>query len=141
VTTLSVTRYLGGKRVLGKSIDSDLELDEAIELGLPSGSIAALLRETELSSADLSAIIPARTQMASRARERLTPEQSDRLARLARLFSLAEETLGSADKARSWMSRPNRALGGKRPIDLAKRSSGSRLVEQVLGRISYGVYS
>jgi putative toxin-antitoxin system antitoxin component (TIGR02293 family) len=141
VTTLSITRYLGGRRVLGREIDTDLELDAAIADGLPSGSLAALMREANLSARDLAPIMPPRTQMASKARERLTPEQSDRLARLARLFSLAEEALGSSDKARSWMNRPNRALGGKRPLELARRSSGSLLVEQVLGRINHGVYS
>lgn len=141
MTTLDITRLLGGNRVLGRDIDSDLALDEAIAEGLPSGSIAALMQEADLTANDLAPIIPTRTLMASKTRDRLTPEQSDRIARLARLFSLAEETLGSREKARAWMDRPNRALGGKRPIELARRSSGSMLVEQVLGRLAYGVYT
>lgn len=141
MTTDSITRYLGGVRVLGRGIDSDLDLDEAIARGLPAASLQALLEEASLSAADLAPVIPERTQLASRSRERLTPEQSDRLARLARLLSIADETLGSAEKAWLWMERPNRALGGKRPIDLVKRSSGSLLVEQVLGRLAHGVYT
>lgn len=141
MTTLDITRFLGGDRVLGREIDSDLALDEAIAAGLPSASLTALMRETELTASDLAPIIPTRTLMASKARARLTAEQSDRLARLARLFSLAEETLGSREKARAWMDRPNRALGGKKPIELARRSSGSLLIEQVLGRLAHGVYS
>jgi len=141
MTTRSVTRFLGGARVLGREIDSDLELDEAIARGLPAASLEALLREAELSAADLAPVIPQRTQLASRERERLTPEQSDRLARLARLLSLAEDTLGTTEKARSWMERPNGALGGKRPIELVRRSSGSLLVEQVLGRLAHGVHT
>jgi putative toxin-antitoxin system antitoxin component (TIGR02293 family) len=141
MTTLDVTSWLGGERVLGRDIDSDLELDEAIAEGLPSGSLTALMQAADLSANDLAPIIPTRTLMAAKSRERLTPEQSDRLARLARLLSLAEETLGSKEKARAWMDRPNRALGGKRPLELARRSSGSLLVEQVLGRLAYGVYT
>lgn len=141
MTTLDVTRLLGGRRILGRDIDSDLELDDAIADGLPSGTLTALMKAVDLSANDLAAIIPMRTLMASKRRARLTPEQSDRIARVARLFSLAEETLGSKEKARTWMDRPNRALGGKRPLELARRSSGSLLVEQVLGRLAYGVYT
>lgn len=141
MTTLDITHLLGGERILGRKIDSDLALDEAISEGLPSGSLAALMQAADLSASDLAPIIPTRTLMASKSRERLSPEQSDRLARLARLFRLAEETLGSKEKARAWMNRPNRALGGKRPLELARRSSGSLLVEQVLGRLAYGVYT
>ena len=53
MTTLDVTRLLGGPRVLGRQIDSDLELDEAIAEGLPSGSLTALMHETDLSAGDL----------------------------------------------------------------------------------------
>lgn len=141
MTTLDITRLLGGDRVLGRSIDSDLALDEAIAEGLPSASLTALMEEADLSASDLAPIIPTRTLMASKGRKRLTPEQSDRVARLARLFSLAEETLGSKESARAWMDKANRALGGKRPMELARRSSGSRLVEQILGRLAYGVHT
>jgi len=139
--TASVTRFLGGARVLGHEIDSDLELDQAISEGLPSASLEALLREADLTALDLAPLIPQRTQLASKERMRLTPEQSDRLARFARLLSMAEETFGSMEKARTWLERPNRALGGKKPIELVRRSSGSLLVEQALGRLAHGVYT
>lgn len=141
MTIDSVTRFLGGTRVLGREIDSDLELDAAISEGLPSASIDALLEAADLSAVELAPLIPQRTQLASKQRERLTPAQSDRLARFARLLSMAEETFGSLEKARTWMERPNRALGGQRPIELIRRSSGALLVEQVLGRLSYGVHT
>ncbi len=54
---------------------------------------------------------------------------------------MATETLGSSDKAAQWLKEPNRALGGRRPLDFARSSSGALLVEDVLTRIAYGVYS
>ena len=136
MTTMDITSLLGGPKVLGREIDSDLELDDAVAEGLPSKSLSHLMTVVQLS-----AIVPQRTLMDAKTRERLTPELSDKLARVARLFSLATETLGTEEKARTWLARPNRALGGKAPLELARRSSGSLLVEQVLGRLAHGVYS
>lgn len=141
MTTDSVTRYLGGTRALGREIHSDLELDAAIAQGLPSATLLAFLGESGMSAADLSPVIPERTQIASRGRGRLTSEQSDRLARLARILSRASEVFQSREKARIWLQRPNRALGGQRPINLLRRSTGSMAVEQALGRLVHGVHT
>lgn len=53
----------------------------------------------------------------------------------------ASEVLGGQEKATHWLNRPNRALGGRRPLDLLDTDLGIQQVEQVLGRIEYGVYS
>ena len=68
-------------------------------------------------------------------------EESDKLARVARAIAQAEETMQDATKAHAWLRRPNRALGGERPLDLLATEGGARLVEQTLGRIAHGVFS
>ena len=141
MTVLDIAEMLGGSRVLGRDVDSDLDLDSIVEEGLPSRSVEVLMRKMEIGTAEMSTLIPKRTLIASRQRTRLSPDQSDRVARLARVFRLAEETLGSAEKARAWLLRPNRSLGGKMPLELVRRSSGSLLVERSLGRLAHGVYS
>jgi putative toxin-antitoxin system antitoxin component (TIGR02293 family) len=72
---------------------------------------------------------------------KLTAAESDRAVRLARVYTSAEETLGDGDKAAEWLKTPNRALGGARPLDQLDTDPGVREVEEVLGRIAYGVYS
>ena len=72
---------------------------------------------------------------------RLTPAESDRTVRLAQVYAMATETLGDGDKAAQWLKTPNRALRGGRPLDQLDTDPGVREVEDVLGRISYGVYS
>jgi putative toxin-antitoxin system antitoxin component (TIGR02293 family) len=47
--------------------------------------------------------------------------------------------LGTEDKAATWLSRPNRALNGEIPIRLLDTDVGARQVEDILGRIEYGV--
>jgi putative toxin-antitoxin system antitoxin component (TIGR02293 family) len=68
--------------------------------------------------------------------QRLTAEESDRLARAVWLAAYAEEAVGNVEKAARWLRTPNRALVGKRPLD---SDVGTRMVEQVLGRVEYGL--
>jgi putative toxin-antitoxin system antitoxin component (TIGR02293 family) len=87
-------------------------------------------------------VLPRRT-LAHRKEKRqpLSPEQSDRLARMVRVAERAEEALGNREKAARWLRKPNRALQRKRPIDLLESDVGARMVERALGRIEHGVYS
>lgn len=64
---------------------------------------------------------------------------TDRLTRVARVMARAEEALGDAEKARRWLRKPNRALQGRVPLDLARSEAGARTVEQALGRIEHGL--
>jgi putative toxin-antitoxin system antitoxin component (TIGR02293 family) len=71
----------------------------------------------------------------------LSPTESDSLARVARLLERATEIFGSVEKARGWMSTPLAALGGETPLQRADTSVGAMQVDDLLGRIDYGVYS
>ena len=64
--------------------------------------------------------------------------EPDRLLRLARLTVLAKQHLGDDALAIRWFKQPNSALGGKTLLELIDTELGSRLVEDVLGRIAYG---
>ena len=43
-------------------------------------------------------------------------------------------------KAQRWMKAPNRALDGMRPLDELDTEIAAREVEDVLGRIRYGIF-
>ena len=68
---------------------------------------------------------------------KLAKYESDRIYRLARLIALAKRHIGDDDKARRWLKRPNRSLGGRTPFDLIDTEPGARAVENILGRIAY----
>jgi len=72
---------------------------------------------------------------------RLKPDESERMARLMRIISLAVSTLESEDNARQWLQCPLLELGGQTPLRLAATEPGSREVERVLGRIAHGVFA
>jgi len=72
---------------------------------------------------------------------RLEPGESDRLVRFAKLMGKAIEVFETEENARRWLTSRQIGLGGAVPLDFAETEVGSREVEDLLGRIEYGVYS
>jgi putative toxin-antitoxin system antitoxin component (TIGR02293 family) len=142
--TQAIAEILGGRKVLRKAIKNPDDLAHLVRKGLPAGSVTALAEKLHVGNSVLSRKlgIPQRTltRRLSQA-SLLTPSESDRTVRMARLYATAVELIGDEEKAIQWLSTPNRALGGERPLDQLDTDTGARLVEDVLGRIAYGVYS
>lgn len=84
-------------------------------------------------------VVPARTL--GRRTETLNLEESDKLQRLERVLDHAIRVLGASEKANRWLRKPNRALEGSVPIELLISETGARQVEEILGRIEYGMFS
>jgi len=140
----SVPNVLGGELVLGRSVTKSGALAELIREGLPVKSLLLLAERLDIRQAEISEKIgiPKRTLTRRLTQhERLTAAESDRAVRLAQVYANAAETLGDGDKAATWLKTPNRALRGGRPLDQLDTDPGVREVEDVLGRIAYGVYS
>ena len=139
-----IAEALGGRRVLGRTIKRPDDLARLIREGLPATSLPALAEKLNLANTVLSRKlgIPQRTLTRRLSQEsRLTAAESDRTVRLARVYAHAVEMMGDEEKAVEWLRTPNRALGGERPLDQLDTDIGARAVEDVLGRIAYGVYS
>jgi putative toxin-antitoxin system antitoxin component (TIGR02293 family) len=142
----AIARKLGGRKVLRADLKSDADLIAAVRRGLPSESLDAVFdgfaKMMGLQASLYQAVGSARTLQRKRAaHSALSADESDRLARLARIIVRAEQALDDADKALDWIASPNRALGGERPLDLLDSDAGSLAVERILGRIEHGVYS
>jgi putative toxin-antitoxin system antitoxin component (TIGR02293 family) len=136
--------FLGGEAVLGRPIISSGTLAEMVREGLPAEALFRLAKRLDLRQAEISEKIgiPQRTLTRRMARHaRLTVAESDRTVRMAQVYATAVDTLGTEDKAAQWLKTPNRALRGARPLDQLDTDPGVREVEDVLGRIAYGVYS
>ena len=146
MSAAAVARKLGGKRVLRRDITSELELVEAVRAGLPASALDHLLAEVAPwvgSQAEVYRVVgSARTLQRKRThRLALSVDESDRLARLARLLVRAEQALGDAERAHGWLLRDNRALGGQRPLSLLDSDAGALAVERALGRLEHGVHA
>ena len=144
VETEAIIEVLGGRKVLGKTIKNPGDLTHLIRKGLPAGSITALAEKLRIGNSALlrKLGIPQRTLTRRLSHSLLlTPAQSDHTVRMARVYADAVEMIGDREKAIEWLSAPNRALGGERPFDQLDTDTGARMVEDILGRIAYGVYS
>jgi putative toxin-antitoxin system antitoxin component (TIGR02293 family) len=113
-----------------------------IEGGLP---VSALDRVSGLlAPADAAfrfRIVPKATLARRRkhADERLTAEESGKVARAARVWAFAREVWGSDEAAREFLFRPHPLLEGRRPVDVALATElGGQLVEDLLGQLRYG---
>lgn len=67
--------------------------------------------------------------------------ESDRIVRFARLLGRAACVMESLEGGRRWLTTPQVGLGGAVPLEYAETEIGAREVEDLLGRIEYGVYS
>jgi putative toxin-antitoxin system antitoxin component (TIGR02293 family) len=140
----AIAEVLGGRKVLGKAIRKSDDLARLVRQGLPASTITVLAQKLHIGNSVLSRKlgIPQRT-LTRRLSQRslLTPAESDRTVRVARVYANAVEMIGDPERAIEWLRTPNRALGGEKPLDQLDTDVGAQMVDDVLGRIDYGVYS
>lgn len=72
----------------------------------------------------------------------LTPEESDRIMRLALVFERAVDLFdGNPEAAKSWMTSPNRALGQETPLAMTRTSFGANAASDLIGQLEHGIFS
>src|SRR5947208_6161661 len=136
------TATLDKNAVGGKSTHAT-ELIQRIQKGLRFTELKTLQDTLDLPFEKLAAklCISRSTLQRRKAAGRLSPEESDKVIRFSRLLEHAANVFGDVDKARAWLKFPQRGLGGAVPLDYAETEIGAREVDNLLGRIDYGVYS
>lgn len=121
---------------------SRLALPSLIERGLPVAALDHLADSVAPGDARFKfRLVPKATLERRRksATKRLTSEEGDRLARLAKVFSFALDIYKEPERARAFLGRPHPMLDGKVPLDVALATSpGADLVINLLGRAAYG---
>jgi putative toxin-antitoxin system antitoxin component (TIGR02293 family) len=123
---------------------SSIELAHAIEKGLPQSAFDRVKALMGLTDEQIAASLRISQRTATRLRKTglpLSPEVSDQLYRIARLFTFTREVLGSDEAAREWLRTPQPGLNNETPLELVTTEVGAREVEDLLGRIEYGVLS
>ncbi len=131
-------------KLLGIKISNSVHLVKAIERGFSFDTLEKVRRETGLPLERLAISIGLSPRTLSRRKKerKLTAAESDRLVSVSRLLTQAVELFeGDKEKAFRWFVQSNRALGGLTPLEMAATETGTREVENLIGRLEHGVFS
>lgn len=133
-----------GLRVTGAGRDATpFYLIDTIENGLPVASLDRLARTIAPGDAEFKHRFISKATLARRRRDpsaRLTADESNRLTRIAGVWTHAVQVWKDPEAARGFLFRPHPMLEGRRPIDMAFATElGAGLVDRLLGGLEYGV--
>lgn len=137
-----IVAVLGGRRVVRRLAGSYLELMELAAAGLPKATLTSLAAAATGSDADAlrlrRLVIPDATW--KRRVDVLSPDESDRTIRLARVVAFARYVWhGNREATIAFLNTPHSLLHGLTPLACANSDAGARAVEDVLMRLLHGV--
>jgi putative toxin-antitoxin system antitoxin component (TIGR02293 family) len=136
----SVAHVLGIREAGGPI--TTLEMIDRIQDGLPVTALYRVSDRVAPGDANFKFQIVSRATLARRRNRpaaRLTADESDRLARLAKVWSCATRVWRGDEAARAFLFRPHPLLARRKPIELVLTTDlGARLVEDILGRLEHG---
>jgi putative toxin-antitoxin system antitoxin component (TIGR02293 family) len=115
---------------------------ESIEAGVPVEMITSFV---SVSGVELKhiyvAVIPASTLKHRRIHKQvLTPDESDKLARLVRVFDQAVSVFRDLERSRQWLSTPKKRFKNRTPLEMLRTDFGGRMVEEILVQIDEGMF-
>jgi putative toxin-antitoxin system antitoxin component (TIGR02293 family) len=141
--TTRVVSLLGGQKTLALRVRTAADMQQVLRQGLPYAAFEAVRAALDLNTATLVGLVGAssRTMARRKVSRVLSPTESDRLYRIARVTAEAEDVFGTLETARLWLHRPNQALAGETPVSQLDTEIGERQVEQLLDRIEHGIHS
>ena len=116
---------------------------ERIHAGLSFQAVQNLQRALDLPLEKMAAVLgmSRATLHRRKTQGKIDQPESERLVRYQRLLKKADDVFGDVASAREWLTHKQPGLGGAVPLDFARTEIGAREVENLLGRIEYGVYS
>lgn len=130
--------------LIGLKVAGTMELISYIKKGLEYSSMEHFIRNANLQREEAVGFvgISPRTLVRRKEKGRLSPDESDRLVRAARIVSQAQQLFeGDVMAANRWLKTAQPALGGASPMEYAGTEAGAREVEALIHRLEYGVFS
>lgn len=136
-----IADVLGGEKVLKREIRSLAELAAMVKHGLPKNALRVvashLQSDTHTTSQLMDRLVPKATY--KRRKSVLSPVESERIERLARVIATAEYIWDDREAARQFLHTPHPLLEQQAPCDAAMTELGARQVEEILWKIFYGL--
>ena len=128
---------------LNSSITSLQDLMSITRQGLSREAVDLVAELLELSIGELAKYlhISERTLQRYSSNKQLSPDISDRLVQIVKVYAKTFEVFEDRVLAIKWLKEPNIALGNIAPIQYLDNSSGIEIVLDELTRIEYGVFA
>ncbi|MBL8658882.1 MAG: DUF2384 domain-containing protein [Rhodospirillales bacterium] len=134
-----ISNILGGSTF---EADSLLDIAHRVETGLPLAALDRVVRFVAPDDAHfVGTIVPRATLSRRRASPKgaLSAEESNKVARLAKVWAMAMRVWDDEADAREFLRRPHPMLEGRPPREVAVASDlGTDAVINVMGRGAYG---
>jgi putative toxin-antitoxin system antitoxin component (TIGR02293 family) len=142
IETAQIMQILG-KVSKSRQPANNLEWALALRAGLSYATVTALARHTGFTPQRIFAAVnlSARTMERRKKQKKFSADESQKIARFARVVALGDAVFEDPQVTSRWLERENPALGGLVPLDLLDTEEGAREVESVLRRLEYGIYS
>ena len=133
----SVDTLLG---VPADELGNPLALAQSIEIGLPVAAVDRMAQAVAPGDARFKfRLVPRATLERRKKTKRLSSEEGNRLARLAKVYGFARSIYRDDRKAREFLTRPHPMLENKTPLDVSLATGpGADAVVNILGRAAYG---
>ena len=148
-THATIPYVVGGLRRFGALPPGEkkytaLDIADMLQAGLPWRVVFSMKRSELISEDVLTSFLSVSGRTLHRfkktPRKRMSRDVSENAARLAAVFEAAIDLYeGNEEKARKWLSQPQRGLGYRVPLELATTELGANEVLKLIGRISWGV--
>ena len=125
------------------SVDA-ISVHGSILAGFPYKSIRTFKDASTLKLDSIRSTLALKKKQAARRKEigRLSPNESDKLYRLATVFEQTVKLFeGDVPAAVKWLNLERTVLGGKTPLEMTATEVGARQVLQLIGRLEDGVFS
>ena len=132
---------LGGSGVLGRSIESEIDLYELGRSGIPKKALMHLATSMDLSMRAMARIlhVAERTLQRKKEDELLAQDISEHVIQVAEVYARGSGVLGDAERFRVWLTATNTALGNRTPMELLSSRYGALMVLDALGRMEHGI--
>ncbi|MER1051139.1 antitoxin Xre/MbcA/ParS toxin-binding domain-containing protein [Pseudomonas aeruginosa] len=127
--------------VIETASTSEQERIARISLGYPANYLVTIRSALSLTASlaeQLFSVSQSTLLRRLKDRQRLSSVTSERLDRLASVANLAHEVFEDRNRALSWLSSPNVALGNQQPIMLCETEIGANQVRRVLHALEWG---
>ena len=127
--------------VKSRKEQTPLTLASSVEKGLPVSALekfANLVSPQDVQRFTYRVVPKPTLERRRREKQALTTAESDRLARVAKVFAFGLEIFGDETRVREFLDRPHPMLDDKVPLDVALATGpGADAVINLLGRAAY----